>query len=387
MNRALIYTLTLFLFIFMSGCSPTQTTSEKQDQNKTSPFSEEINLKIPEENYEQVFGDVGIKTIRAQLSDGRPWIELAISDKAEIFGFAPKNNGKHGELISYNLNTGKADELCAIDDGYDITFFKFNDNYLVWTETKNIYEDRASQIVVYDRKSKKPTVISKKEKISSLAAPEQIALGSDYVLWSTESEEQDKVKNKIMKYSLINRAVSMFREDAVMPIIGDYFIAWLGPEDEKLQNTAIFFNNLRDNSIKEIIISQNPVYINTDGTSIVCSGVDKSDSNLKRISIIKDGKVDVIKEATDDYFEFPEISHNFIGWRGTKKLDVFYRNSNKIAILTEEFARYSDVKVSDNYILWHSPVIKDENEAKQNAMEQGIYLSDLYILDKKDIAK
>lgn len=70
-----------------------------------------------------------------------------------------------------------------------------------------------------------------------------------------------------------------------------------------------------------------------------------------------------------------------------KKVGCFYRNSNKIAILTEEFARYSDVKVSDNYILWHSPVIKDENEAKQNAMEQGIYLSDLYILDKKDIAK
>lgn len=210
---------------------------------------------------------------------------------------------------------------------------------------------------------------------------EMIALGEDYILWSSSETVNDKINYRIMKYDMNSQKTTEFQENATMPIIGINFIAWLGP-DENNKYSNIYINNLKDNSISKIITkSQHPTYINTDGTSIVFKGTSDSDSNLKILSIYENGKVQIIKKSNSDNFDFPEISQNFVGWRGTDKLRVYSRKEAKIGILTEKYADYTDVKVSNKYIMWHSPSIKDENEAKLKAIEQHIYLSDLTIMD------
>ena len=388
MNKVLNFILAVFLMIPLVGCA---SVHKQPDNNKD--VSQIINnsggnTETPEESYKQLFGDVKIKTLRAQLPDERPWLEMAISDKGEIFGFAPKNNGKPGELITYDLNTGTTQSIYSAKDDAGPIFFKYNDNYLTWTETSSNSDQGISRIVVYDRKNKNVTVVSEKNKIPSSISYEMVALGSDYLLWSTGKMDKDNVNYKIMKYDLKTQKTSVFKENATMPIIGKNFIAWLGPEDEKMKYSAIFINDLQDNSIKKIMTEgQHPTHINTDGTSIVFNGVAETDTNSKMLSIYQNGKVQIIKKSNTDYFEFPEISQNFVGWRGTLKLSVYSRKDAKIGILTEEYADYTEVKVSDKYIMWHSPAIKDENEAKLKAIEQNIYLSDLHIISNDDIVK
>ena len=395
MKRALNFILAALLMIPLVGCASVQ---KQPDKNKgvaqVINNGEKLNTETPEENYKQLFGDVKIKTLRAQLSDGRPWGEMAISDKGEIFGFAPKNNGKPGELLIYDLNTGAVQNIYSTKDAATPTFLKYNDDYLAWTETLSNYDERVSRIVVYDRKNKKATVVSEKNKISPRISDEMIALGSDFILWSTGEMDKENVKYKIMKYDLKSQKTTIFKENAAMPIIGKDFIAWLGPEDEKMANSLIYFNNLKDNTVEKIITKgQHPTYINTDGTSIVFNGVEDTVDNdpkapsVKMLSIYENGKIQIIKKSITDNLEYPEVSQNFVGWRGTSKLSVYSKKDAKIGILTEEYADYTEVKVSDKYIMWHSPAIKDENEAKRKAIEQGIYLSDLHIISKNDMVK
>ena len=393
LKRAFFYILVLFLMVPFVGCSSVQKQPTNSKDVSQASNSNIDNVKTPEETYKQLFGDVKIKIVRAQLSDGRPWTEMAISDKGEIFGFAPKNNGKPGELIIYNLNTGATQSIYSAKDDAMPTFFKYNDNYLAWTETSSNSDQSISRIIVYDRKEKKSTVLSEKTNMSSSISYEMIALGSDYVLWSTGDMEKDNVNYRIMKNDLKTQTTTVFKENATMPIIGKEFIAWLGPEDEQKKYSAIYFNDLKDNTIKKITTEgQHPTYINTDGTSIVFDGVVETNTSssmpsAKMLSIYENGKVQIIKKSDTDNFEYPEISQNFVGWRGTDALRVYSRKDAKIGILTEEYADYTEVKISDKYIMWHSPAIKDENEAKLKAMEQNIYLSDLHIISKDDIHK
>ncbi|QHA01184.1 hypothetical protein [Dehalobacter restrictus] len=381
MNKILICIFSFLLSISLIGCSTTQDYLKNQVDTTTQANEKLLNAK--EENYKQTFGNVKILTVRAQLPDGRPWTELGISNKGEVFGIVPRNNEETSELIIFDVTNNKLRKIYSLSDDFQIYNFKFNDNYLVWIETTNSLD--SSRLVVYDRKNDKSEVINQINNRATQIPLDDIALGSNYLLWSSGKENYDKVDYKIMKYSMETKKISVFMENAAKPIIGEYFIAWLGPEDERLQNSAIFFNDLRDTSVKKIITSQNPQYLSTDGNSIIFSGVDKLDKNIKRISLLENGQIKIIRESATDYFEFPEISSNFIGWRGTTKLYVYCRANNKIAVLTEEFASYTNAYVSDNFILWHSPVIKDENEAKEKATEQGAYLSDLHIINVQDI--
>lgn len=382
MRRTIFLILSVIFLISLTGCDHLQ----KQSMNNQSIL--QINdSKIedtPEIDYKQLFGDAKIRTLRAQLSDERPWYDLGISDKGEIFGFAPKNNGKQGELIMYDLNTSETKSLYTSQNDANPIFFKYNDNYLAWSELSN-FDQKTSRIVLYDRKLKKAMVISEKSKLPAGFTYEMIALGNDHILWSTSETDNDIIKNQIMRYDIRTQKTTVFQENATMPIIGADFIAWLGP-DENMRNSCIYLDNLKDNSIKKINTKgQHPLYINTDGISIVFKGISESDLNLKTLSIYENEKVQIIKESYLDNFDFPEISHNFVGWRGTDKLRGYSREKAKIGILTEKFADYTEVKVNNKYIMWHSPVIKDENEAKLKAMEQHIYLSDLNIISTDDI--
>jgi len=396
MKRVLCFSLAVLLTIPFMGCAAAQ---KQPDKNKDvtqviNNNGEKLNVETPEENYKQLFGDVKIKTIRAVLPDGRPWSERDISDKGEIFGFVPRINGKPGQIIIYDLNTGAVQNIYSIKDDASLSYLKYNDDYLVWTETINNYDQRESKVVVYDKKNKKSTVLSEKKKIPAQISDEMIALGSDYVLWSTSALEKENVKHMIMKYDLKNQKTTVFKETAGMPIIGKDFIAWLGPEDEKMTNSAIYLNNPKDNTVEKIITKgQHPTYIDTDGTSIVFNGVKDTTDNdpkapsTKMLSIYEKGKIQIIKESITDNLEFPEVSQNFVGWRGTTTLSVYSRKDDKIGILTEEFADYTEAKVCNKYIMWHSPAIKDEHEAKRKAVEQHIYLSDLHIISKDDMVK
>ncbi len=384
MKKAISSISIFLIMILMIGCN--QIAEKSNPPNTISTNIKKV--EIVEENYQKVFGDVKVETLRAQLSDGRPWLELAISDKGEIFGFTPQTKDSPMEIISYNLNTKTLQSIYSSNNDVSPIYFKFNDNYLAWTEVTNNSSQGISRIVVYDRKTQKVTVVNENKEFSTNESYEMIALNSDYLLWSTSKTDKGKVINEIMKYDLKTQEISLLRENAIMPIVGKDFIAWLGPEDDQMKYSAIYLNDLKDNSIKKIVTDgQHPTYINTDGISIVITGFSSENPNLKVLSVYQNGEIRIIKESKTDYFEFPEISQNFVGWRGTLKLSVYSRKDDKIGILTEEYAAYTEVKVSDKYILWHSPAIKDENEARQKAMEQNIYLSDLHVISKDDFVQ
>ena len=167
MNKVLNFILAVFLMIPLVGCASVQKQPDNNKDVSQIINNSGGNTETLEESYKQLFGDVKIKTLRAQLPDERPWLEMAISDKGEIFGFAPKNNGKPGELITYDLNTGTTQSIYSAKDDAGPIFLKYNDNYLTWTETSSNSDQGISRIVVYDRKSKKATVVSEKNQIPS----------------------------------------------------------------------------------------------------------------------------------------------------------------------------------------------------------------------------
>lgn len=389
MKRIYIF-LAVFLMITFTGCA--HPRQQPDNHQITAPFHKVDSGDTDgtsDVSYEELFKETQIRTIRAQLPDGRPWYELAISDKGEIFGFVPSNIGKPGELIVYNLYTGKTQSLYAAKENYSIIFFKFNDNYLAWTEDTNFVAG-SPRIVVYDRNNKKTMVVSDKKELLQDIAYEMIALGNDYLLWSTSERDNNKPKYKIKKYDFVSQKVTLFRENAAEPIIGKDFIAWLEP-DEQMKYSEIFFNDLKDHSIHKIITpGQHPRYIDTDGSSIVFTGFSTTDPGLKMLSIYEPGKtpkIKVIDQSRWGYYDFPQISPDFVGWRGGSKVRVYSRKDAKTIIFAEEYGDCTEVKISNKFLMWHSPAIKDANESKRKAMEQKVTLSDLHIFSKEGLSK
>lgn len=347
------------------------------------------NANIQEEDYKKVFGDVEIETIRAELSDGRPWGELAISDKGEIFGFAPANNNMPCQLLTFNLNTHKTEVIHSIKDKLQPVFFKYNDDYFAWTESLSQYGSNQSRIILYNRKNKESVVLCEEKNIPPQIPPQTISLGKDYLLWSKAELDKDTVKHSIIKYDINSKKTSVFKRDATVPAIGKNYTVWLGPENEKRENSAIYLNNLKDNTTKKITKGKNPFYLDSDGSSLVFSGFDNLNYQSKNkeeavalnsINLYENQKVKTIKKSKSDHFDFPQISKNLICWRGSDKIRVYDRKTNKIAILPSKYPGCGDMLISNDYILWHSPAIKDEDAAKKKAIEQGIYLSDFHII-------
>jgi hypothetical protein len=371
----------LIVYCYKSNQAKTQSssipTSSKGNQDKTQNNIKENsrdNNAILEEDYKSVFGDVKIETVKAELSDGRPWGELAISNNGEIFGFAPANNNIACQLLTFNLNTHKTEVIYSIKDKLQPVIFKYNDDYFAWTERLDQYDSIQSRIILYNRKNKKSVVLCEEKNMP----PQNISLGKDYLLWSKAELNKDTVKYSIMKYDLNSKKTSVFKEDATVPSMDENYVAWLGPANEKRENSAVYLNNLKDNTTKKITECKNPFYLDINGSSFVFSGEEAA--TLFSINLYENGNVKTIKKSELDHFEFPQISSNYISWRGSDKVRVYDRKTNKIAILPSEYPGYGDVLVSNNYILWHTPTIKDENAAKQKAMEQGIYLSHLHII-------
>lgn len=389
MKRICIFLL-VFLMTTSTGCAHfRQQTDDQPIAPKIDMDDAKKTVWTSEVAYKEIFKETQIKTIRAQLQDGRPWSELAISDKGEIFGFAPSNNGKPGELIVYDLYTGKTHSLYDAKDDFSIIFFKFNDNYLAWTEDTN-YVASSPRIVVYDRKQRKTMVVSDSKGLPSGTSYEMIALGNDYLLWSTSDRENDKIKYKIMRYDFPNQRITLFRESAAEPIIGKDFIAWLEP-DEQMKYSEIYFNDLKDHSIHKIITpDQHPRYIDTDGSSIVFTGFSATNPDIKTLSIYdpkKTPEIQIINRTEWGYYDFPQISPDFVGWRGASKVRVYSREDAKTIIFAEEYGDCTEVKLSNKFLMWHSPVIKNVNEDKLKAIEQKVFLSNLHIFSKEGISK
>jgi len=377
----LIVASLLIVYFFYVSSIGKNTNNSKKNGNK--------NETVKEEDYKNVFGDVKIETVRAALSDGRPWGELAISDKGEIYGYAPANNNIPCQLLTFNLSTKKTEVIYTIKDKLEPVMFKYNEDYFLWTERLSQYDTNQSRIILYNRKNKEVVILDEEKKLSPDIPPQNISLSKDYVLWSKAVSDKDTIKYSIMKYDVRSKKTSVFKEDVTVPSIAGNNIAWLGPENEKRENSAIFLNNLKNNTIKKVTEGKNPFYLDNDGSSFVFSGVDNLDYQSKNkekaialysINLYENGNIRTIEKSTTDHFEFPAISTNFISWRSDDKVRVYDRKSNKIAILPSDYAGYGYILVSNKYILWHTPAIKDADAAKKKAIEQGIYLSDLHII-------
>lgn len=386
-----LFVIMVVLCTLLSGCKSQNKQTTKQISDKILSKSS-LNEISTDYDYKQVFGNVKVKTIREQMDDGRPWCQLEISNKGEIFGFTAAAKGNLSQLLVYNLNTGKAEVYYTVKDNFQPLFFTYNDDYLSWLEytpSNNL----PSRVMLYNRKTKETTEISKN--IDNLTDVLQCkdALSKDYVLWTGIQSKDNINKYYIYKYDIKSGKNSIFQENAINPIIGIDFVAWLAAENSKNSNSSVYVQTLKDNMIKKITHDQNPLYIATDGSSIVYSGNDNLDyiksqtsyNALHNLTLYNNKKTVDLSKSIPCYFEFTEISKNFIGWSQDQKIRVYYRKKNKMAVLSTENANCSTVLVSDKYFMWNSPVNKDEMVGKQQAIDDGMALSDLHIICVDDI--
>lgn len=387
--RDLVIILLTFC-ILTPGC---KTHNNEPAKNSSENISSQSSLDeiSTEYNYKEVFGNIKIKTIRSQLNDGRPWCAFGISNSGEIFGFTPAAKGKLSQLVLYNLKTDVVETFYTIEDNLQPFYFKFNEDYLSWLEYSPSNEYKTPRIMLYNRKTKEAIEISRSADNLTNVSECNVALGKNYVLWSGMQRKGNTNKNYIYKYDIKRLKSSIFQENAISPIIGNDFIAWIGPEIIGNHNSAVYVQSLKDNNIKKITNGQNPIYIATDGSSIAYSGNDdldylKNSSGfaVHNLSLYNNDKVEVLARSKPCYFEFIEMSKNFINWSQDQKARVYYRKKNKMVVLSNSSQDFT-TEVSDKYVVWVSSVIKDEMENKMKSMEEGMALTDLHILCVDDI--
>ncbi|MFA9398329.1 MAG: hypothetical protein ACERKV_08710 [Clostridiaceae bacterium] len=376
--------LIVSLIILLTSCNNINDSSSLKNKEVTN--INDIKDVVIEENYKEAFGDININIIKAELDEERPWAQLNISDKGEIFGFAPSNNGKDTETFIYDINSNKLETIYIAKDDYEPIFLEFNEDYLVWEEGISTESNMNSRLVIYDRKEKTSKILYNHDNISMAITDDYLALGNDYVLWSSgeADDNANTTEYKIYKYDIKSGNISIFKEEGVMPVIGNDFIAWLGPNSDRTQS-EIYYNNLKDGSISSIPTEYNPIYLAASGDSLVYSEFDGNSKH--KISVYENGIGKEIGTSNTDYFEFSDVSDNFISWRGTDKVRVYDKKLNKIVDVSDEFGAYATVYVSNKYIVWNSPVITDPQLGKKKAIDQGIYLSYLHIINIDDIEK
>jgi hypothetical protein len=353
-------------------------SSNENNSSKTAWGNSNIPEKVTEKDYSAVFDKRTIKTFLASLSDGTLWLPIAISND-EICGFTGAVKSKPSKIVVYNIATGKSTAVFSLDDKFQPEFIQFSSTNILLTEyIPNSNDDTGKQkAVLFNRSTGKVRILGTSKNSSS--GDIQIALGSDYALWSYGT--QGKAGNTmycIYSYNFKTLQTTLFKQNAYMPVIGNNFIAWLGPSQENSGYNSLYYQDTTSNKITTISSGINPTYLAAYGDKLVFSGrviTSSAKETESALVLLQNGKQVIIEESKEYDYEFPVVSNNYISWDENLKKRVYSVGQNTIIDLPSV---YGEAFVSDKYIMWGSDAIV--NESKEQAQKDGIYKTNINLI-------
>lgn len=337
-----------------------------------------------------------VKKIHAQLEGDICWSHLCVTDDGYILGRCQPNSNNQQDMIFYNMDTEETNIIYTTEPRWTIGSAEINDNFILWDET--IAEEtglRPCRVMIMDRKTKEVTKLFEDMDYTMYMPFIKLCLGDTSAYWSVGKKDNDN-PICIMKYDTIEKEICDYKKMATSPLITEKYFYWTGPEDDKMENAAIYQEDLKSGEIKKITNNKSPNYIEGKGEDIIFTGLDripgKNDVddmgypiNQWSICLYSNNEISKLKVSKKDIFEFPSFNGKYIGWRGTDKLRLYSIDENVTYILTRSAADYTEVTLSEKYALWNSPVKGTGSDAKHDAIERGMYDSYIYILKLDDI--
>ncbi|WP_291955634.1 hypothetical protein [Mahella sp.] len=385
----------LILVALLSGCATDKPVNDKTPSLPNSSTDNSVTEeKITEKDYSAVFGKESVKTFLAVLDDGTPWLSVKISDKEicgftgsvdasnkEIFGSNPAIKDKPSKIVIYDIATGKSSAVYTLEDHFQPEFIQFNDTYILWNEYIPFHDGGEQRAVLFNRHTNKAQILGVVQ--SSFCGDIQIALGNNYALWSYGTTDKDgNVKFRIYSYDFKTSKTSIFKEDATMPVIGNNFVAWLGPSKENLAYSYLYCQDMTSNKVTMISPQGiNPQYLAAYGDNLVFSGrtITSSVKGLGAENVLflwQNGKQTIIERSKEHDYEFPDVSNNFISWDENGKRRIYDIKQKIIIDLPSE---YGEASVSDKYIMWGDDAIP--NESKDEAAKNGVYTTNISLIE------
>lgn len=353
----------LFVILFsILGCSSVANQNSSSSSNSKS---------IPQENHDAFQRPV--QTISAQLENGRPWAPLEITDDGLIYGFTSASSMGPSQILCYYLKTGKIKIIYTAENNFQINDLKDNGNYLLWSESVSPNPVSEIKVVLFDKKSNKVKILNDAQKKQNVLM-NQIALGNTFTLWSEDISEKDNEKREILQYDLKSGKRNTWKTAATRPVIGNHFIAWIGPETDTSANGAVFVENLTDHSVKKITDGEAPSELAAFGDNLVYSGYSNLDYlNPKKkiyeseLVLYTNGRKKVIEKSTDHAYGSPQVSASCISWYENPATRVYCFQDNKIHTLQNSYGEALSCK---SYVMWTTA---DASETKEQAIKDGMY--------------
>lgn len=344
-------------------------------EEKTIPNLEEKRIKEDK-----------VQKFEAVLNDGRYWKAIGIDNTCKILGHTDSYNGKAEEIILFNLNDETYESIYTLEENWAVGEAKIKDKYIVWNEYLSTEGASSSyKTMLLDRNTKEASVIDENyEGISNLS------LGEDEIYWATNHKTDEGVSRCIMKYDIKNKEKTIYMDSATAPAIGDGFLAWLEAAEGSNEYNILCIQNLETKEITKLTPKKSPNFIIAKGDSIVLSGYDEEiktqgeGKKLYSICIYKNNTLTRIKISEEDKFEYPGFNGAYVSWRGTDEVRIFSLKDEKIYLLPQDKKSDSDILMCDKYILWNSPISVGEL-AKQDAIEHGMYKSNINILNVNEL--
>lgn len=352
----------LSVSICFFGCS------KRNDPGRGPVFASSGTLSHSEDNLKKT--DI---TFAAKLDDGRPWAPLAINEKGEIYGFTSAAENKESQIVSYNSKTKKMDVIYTAEKGFQPDVLIECGDYLLWSEYIPPNQASKVKIVLFDKIQKAFKVLNDGKKQQNTEVS-QIALGRNLALWSEETSDNSTQNRSIYQYDFSTKKTSLFQADADAPAIGDDFIAWIGPETPNAKNGAVFVKNRKTNVVQKITRGENPLQLAAYGNNLVYSGysnLDCFDQKKKiyesELVIYSNGQKEIIETSSDHIYGSPGISTSYVEWYEDSATRVYSIRDHKILTLQQS---YGEAFTSGPYIMWTAV---NPAETKEQAIENGMY--------------
>lgn len=349
----------LILSIIQLGCSRNDEKYDDSESNILNYINTYVSnfTKIP---YTEEKSVEKKQSFAAELEDGRVWSPMTVTDDGKMYGYTETYDNNKVDIISYDINSKKFEVLSTRDDSLLPVFIKHTDNYIFWLEDNSDFDNPYTRFILYDIQNKELTVIDENKYMYLTNG--NIAMNNEMLLWVDYKLENNINIPIIEKYDLNTKEYSVYKENALNPVICDDFIAYLGPDTVDENKIGLYLNNLNSGEVNQYAHNYDIYEINGYKNSLVMSYKDSSD---QKIGILENGTVEdiVTNKNSEVRFEYLDISNNFIYWASLHQFIVYDRTTGKTLLID---ADYESAKggVSNKYIYQLETIYNKESNSK-----------------------
>ncbi len=396
MVKRIIACILLFLLI-LSGCGKKQKNTDTarnvslKNSSIENTMSKENNNVMPlEVSMKGVWPYVHVKTFDALLPDGRAWALVTVSDDGYFVIDAPAQKGKKEEILLYNLNNNTYEHIAYCPDEAQAVHADINKKWVAWSEAMD-QSFAIWRIHIYDRSKHEDKVIYSSLKDSNgdgyYSPDQQPRLYSDLVVWSPAVGTRTAVGPTvtIKKYDIIENKITDVVKQGINPVQTDNYLIWMGKDsiDSKNPSSALYWN--KNGKIQQITKNITVEGFATDGKSIVWTGYISGNPNCT-IGLIENNKERYLLTTDEaNAQQFLWMGSRIIAWRSYDIVRVYDRKLDRIVVLEDEDAEYTNVITSNRYLCWTVPIIKDEVQRMKEAKKIGIVADKINIIDLNDL--